>query len=306
MDTARPAVTIKDAADVVRQFSPNGDGSGDTVGFAVGASEPGSVIAAVRNAADQVVDQASTTVGTAGGTVTWDGRNKDGAYVADGPYTLAFVARDRAGNRSEAQLRSVVVYAALGSTASSRPVFYPQDGDNLARTTSFSFRLRSAATVSWTVENAAGVVVRRISTGEAMAAGPHVFSWNGRNDAGVMVARGTYRTVVTATDGTYAATQKATAVADAFRIAVSDSTPRRGQRVTVTATSAEKLDRAPRLRVYQPGIAAWSVTMRKIGTRVYRITVTLRSSRTGTLKLRVSAPDDGGRSQASYRSLPLH
>ncbi len=306
VDTARPAVTVDEAADAVRQFSPNGDGSGDTVGFAVGASEPGTVVAAVRNAADQVVDYASTTVGVAGGTVTWDGRNKDGAYVADGLHTMAFVARDRAGNRSEAQVRSVAVYAALGSTTSSRPVFYPQDGDNLARTTTLSFRLRSAATVSWTVENAAGVVVRTIKTGESLAAGPHAFTWNGRNDAGAMVPRGTYRTVVTATDGTFAATQKATVVASAFRISVNDTTPRRGQRVTVTATSAEALDRAPRLRVYQPGIAAWSVTMRKIGTRVYRVTVTLRSSATGTLRLRVSAPDDGGRSQSSSRYLPFH
>jgi flagellar hook assembly protein FlgD len=306
VDTAPPAVKVNGAVDAVPQFSPNGDGSGDTIGFTVGSSEPGSVIAAVRNAADQVVDYASTTVDTAGGTVTWDGRNKDGTYVADGLYTLAFVARDRAGNRSEAQLRSVAVYAALASTASSLPVFYPQDGDNLARTTAFSFRLRSAATVSWSVVNAAGAVVRTIKTGEALVAGAYSFTWNGRNDAGAMVPRGTYRTVVSATDGTYAATQKATVVADAFRIAVSDTTPGRGQRVTVTATSAEPLDRAPRLRIYQPGIAARSVTMRKIGTRVYRITVTLRSSHTGTLKLRVSAPDDGGRAQSSYRSLPLH
>jgi len=48
------------------------------------------------------------------------------------------------------------------------------------------------------------------------------------------------------------------------------------------------------------------VTMRKVATGVYRITVTLKSSRTGTLELRVSALDDGGRAQESYRYLPLH
>jgi hypothetical protein len=111
---------------------------------------------------------------------------------------------------------------------------------------------------------------------------------------------------VTATDGTYSATQKATVVADAFRIVVSDSTPGRRQRITVTATSADALAKAPRLRVYQPGIAAWSVTMSKIDTRVYRTTVTLRSSKTGTLELRVSALDGVGRVQASSRYLPLH
>jgi flagellar hook assembly protein FlgD len=306
VDTTRPAVAIAAPAEVVPQFSPNGDGSGDTVGFAVDASEPGSVIATVRDGADRVVDSASTTIGTAGGTVTWDGRTKDGTYVADGTYTLGFVAKDRAGNHSDAEPRSVAVYAALGSTASSRSVFFPQDGDNLGKSTVFSFRLRSAATVSWTVVNAAGSVVRTIKTGEALAAGSHAFTWDGRGDAGSFVPRGTYRTIVTATDGTYAATQKATVVADAFKIAVSDSTPARRQRLTVTATSAEALDTAPRLRVYQPGIAAWSVTMRKVSSGVYRATVTLRSSRTGTLKLRVSALDGGGRAQASYRYLALH
>ena len=61
---------------------------------------------------------------------------------------------------------------------------------------------------------------------------------------------------MTATDGTLGTTQRASVVADAFRITVSDTTPARGQRLTVTATSAENLDTAPRLRVYQPGIRA--------------------------------------------------
>ena len=55
--------------------------------------------------------------------------------------------------------------------------------------------------------------------------------------------------VVTATDGTLAASQAVTVVADAFRIAATDTTPRRGQRLTVTATTAEDLDTLPRLRV---------------------------------------------------------
>ena len=175
-------------------------------------------------------------------------------------------------------------------------MFFPQDGDNLARTTAFSFRLRSAATVSWTVENAAGAVVRTIKTGEALAAGPHAFTWNGRNDAGAMVPRGTYRTVVTRHGRHLRRDPEGDRGRRTPSASRSATRPRGvGQRITVTATSAETLDRTPRLRVYQPGIAAWSVTMRKIDTRVYRITVTLKSSKTGTLKLRVSAPDDGGR-----------
>ncbi len=305
-DTASPDVSVADADGEPLLFTPNGDGTTDAVRFAVGASEPGSVTATVRDAGDRAIDQVTTPMSGSTGSITWDGRDEDGAYAADGTYSLRFVARDRAGNRSEAQERTVNVYGSLGFMAASRAVFFPQDGDSLSGTTNLAFRLGSPATVTWTVRNATGEVVRTIRTGEALDAGTQVFRWNGRNDAGAMAPRGTYRSVVSATNGTLAATQTLPVVADAFRITVSDVTPRRGQRLTVTATSAETLDAAPRLRVYQPGIASWSVAMKKIDTRVYRVTITLRSSHTGSMRLRVSAADDAGRPQASYLSLPLH
>jgi hypothetical protein len=185
-------------------------------------------------------------------------------------------------------------------------VFFPQDGDALAGTTLLGFRLRSAATVDWTVQDANGVVVRTILTGAPADAGTHSFTWSGRNDAGAFVPRGTYRSVVTASDGTFIATQRVAIVADAFRIVASDTTPGRGQRLTVTATSAENLDTAPRLRVYQPGITDWAVAMSRIDTRTWRVTVTLRSSGTGTVRLRVAAEDSHGSAQASILGLPLH
>ena len=305
-DTAAPETSVAGDAEAVRQFSPNGDGSGDTIAFTAGSSEPGSVTATVRDAAGETVDHVAVSVGSADAAVAWDGRDGDGGYVPDGEYTLAFVARDRAGNRGDAITRRVAVYAALAATDASRDAFFPQDGDGLASTTTFSFRLRSAATVSWTVVDARGTVVRTIRDAEALGAGGHAFAWNGRTDSGALVPRGAYRAIVTAGDGTYTTTQSVAVTADAFRITVSDSTPARGQRLTVTALSAEALDGAPRLRVYQPGRAAWSVTMRKVDTRLYRATITLRSGATGTLRLRVAADDSGGRAQSSNRYLPLH
>ena len=95
-------------------------------------------------------------------------------------------------------------------------------------------------------------------------------------------------------------------VADAFRITASDATPARGQKLTVTATTAEGLDTTPGLRVYQPGIGSWSVAMKRIDSRTWRITVTLKGSATGPLRLRVSALDAGGAGQSSNLLLPLH
>ena len=306
VDTARPDVSVTDAEGEPPLFTPNGDGTTDTIRFAVGASEPGSVTATVRDAGDGTVDHVTTAVSGSTGSITWDGRDEDGSYAADGTYTVRFVAKDRAGNRSEAQDRTVNLYGSLGFVAGSRTVFFPQDGDAMSASTDLKFRLGSPATVSWSVRNAAGDVVRTIHAEEALGAGTHVFTWDGRDDNGATVPRGTYRSVVSATDGALGATQALSVVADAFRIEVSDTTPGRGQKLTVTATSAEVLDAAPTLRLYQPGIGAWTVTMKKIDTRVYRVTVTLKKSGTGTMKLRVAANDDGGRWQASYRSLTLH
>ena len=305
-DTASPNVSVADAEGAPPLFTPNGDGVTDTVRFAVGASEPGTVTATIHDAADATVDHASTAVGASGGSITWDGRDTSGATVPDGAFTIDFVAQDRAGNRSEAQSRVANAYGSLGFVASSTKVFFPQDGDKLATSTSLTFRLRSPGVVSWTVRNASGAVVRTIRKDAALDAGSQAFTWNGRDDAGRMVPRGTYRSVVSATNGTFASTQTVAVVADAFKIAVSDTTPARHQKITVTATSAENLDAAPRLGIYQPGIGVVGVTMKKIATRVYRVTVTLRSSRTGTLRLRVSAADGNGAKQASNLLLALH
>ncbi len=304
VDTTAPALSLADAEGPVPQFTPNGDGSGDTVGFAVGSSEPGSVTATVRDAGDQVVDHVSIGAGTAG-VLAWDGRTDDGAWVPDGTYSLSIRAVDRAGNRSDAQVRTVNAFGALGFVASSKPVFFPQDGDALASTTALSLTLRSPATVDWTIRNASGAVVRTVLSGAAIGAGPRTFSWNGRADGGALVPRGTYRSVVTATDGTFTSTQSVAVVADAFKVTVSDTTPVRKGKLTVTALSAESLDTTPALHVEQPGISSWKVTMTKVDTRKWRVTVTLRSSAPGTLRLRVSAKDGGGVRQGTSLALAL-
>lgn len=306
VDTAAPDISVADgAASAVPQFTPNGDGVTDTIGFAVDASERGSVTATVRDAANHSVGTSSAVLGASGATITWDGKTSSG-YVPDGSYSLSFTAKDPAGNRSAAQVREVTAYGGLGFVTSSKAVFFPQDGDALAPTTSLTFKLRAAATVDWTIQDAAGTVVRTLKTGAALASGSYAFTWNGKDDSGAYVARGSYRSVVHATDGTLEATQRVTTVADAFKVTSSDTTPARKQRITITATSAESLSTTPVLRIYEPGISSWTAKMTKVKTGVYRVTVTLKSSKTGTVKLKVTAYDTNHLAQGSSLSLPLH
>ena len=305
VDLTAPEVFVTDADGPPVQFSPNGDGSGDSVRFGVDATEQGTALGTVRNGADEVVARVSASLGAGGATIAWDGTDEGGDLVPDGEYEIALAARDLAGNRSEAQARAIIAYGALGFSEASARVFYPQDGDSLGSTVTLSFRLADAAAVTWQVQDEDGAVVRTITTDEGLEPGTHRFTWNGRDDAGQWVPRGTYRAVATATDGTYTATQRVTVTADAFRVTVSDTTPARRQKITVTAVSGEALDTTPRLRIYQPGLDSWRVTMKRVEGRLYRVTITLKGGKAGTLRLKVLADDSRGKAQSTTLSLAI-
>jgi len=122
----------------------------------------------------------------------------------------------------------------------------------------------------------------------------------------VFVPRGTYRAVVTATNGSQGSSQSVAVLADAFKIGVSDTTPGRRQRITVTATTAESLSGAPLVTIYQPGISRYSVRTTRVAAGVYRVSITLKSSSTGRIRVLVSGRDAAGQSQNSSLYLPLH
>jgi len=306
VDLAAPTLTV--AGDTApRVFTPNGDGVADTVSFALSSTEGGSALASVRDAGGAVVASLVGPLSGRAATLTWNGTASSGAPAPDGVYTLSLAVRDPAGNTSDAQERQVVVDRTLASATRSKVLFFPQDGDTLAPTVAFGFTLNGPARVDWTIVNAAGAVVRTIKAGQSLVAGRYGFTWNGRDDAGRYVARGWYRAVVTATDGLATLRlSSASVLADAFRIVASDTTPGRGQRVTVTVYTAEPLRAAPRLAVVQPRAAVWSVPMARVSAGVYRATITLRSSATGTLRLKAYGNDTAGRSQFSNLYLPLH
>ena len=102
-------------------------------------------------------------------------------------------------------------------------------------------------TVTWTIRNAAGQVVDTHLADAALPAGPQSWRFYGKTADGTMLPRGRYTSVVTASDGTLSATQSVWFDSEAFRFALSDSTPGRGQSIKVTVTSAETLSARPRM-----------------------------------------------------------
>ncbi|MBA2381873.1 MAG: hypothetical protein H0V73_07160 [Chloroflexi bacterium] len=307
VDTIGPSVSaLTPDGTTVSVFSPNGDAVSDTVATTVSVPEAGSIVAWVSDASNATVRSWTSTSVAGNHVLTWDGRATGGAYVPDGEYLLRFTARDRTGNGGTGKVRPVRVIGYLRGVAASAKIFYPHDLDRFAPTTTLSFGLAKPATVTWTIRNSANEVVITHLADAALGAGTQTWVWDGTTAEGALLPRGLYTSHVSATDGSLAIAQSVKVEMNAFAIATSTATPRRGHSLTVTVTSAEALKGNVRLYVKQPGLTTWAVTMTRVDSRTQRVTITLKSGGSaGTMSLKAWALDYDGRSQATSRSMPL-
>ena len=293
--------------DGAQWFSPNGDGVRDTVTLTATNSETGSIRATVRDGGGTVVRTFSVANGTGATAVAWDGKTDTGATAPDGAYTMSVAPVDLAGNKGGAQERAVAVITGLRSVLSSKTVFFPQDKDSLSPTTKLQFTLARPMTVTWTLRDAnGGVVITRLSD-SPRAAGTHYWIFDGKRSDGSMLPRGRYTSWVTAVDGPLVATQTVSFDADAFTIKLSDSTPGRGQSITVYVTSAETLAKNPTVWVYQPGVTGWAAKTTKTGTYTYKVTLKLKTTGgVGPMSFKAWGKDTKGQAQATTTGFTLH
>jgi flagellar hook assembly protein FlgD len=309
VDTVAPALaSLTPTADTTQWFSPNGDGFRDTVSLTARNSETGPFVARVLDGSGATVKVWTVVAnGSTTAAITWDGRNTAGAHVPDGVYTIRVAAQDMAGNIGTGVDRSVTVVSALRSVTTSKAMFFPQDGDALAATTRLSFTLARQMTVTWTIRDATGAIVRTRLAGVVEPAGTYAWGFDGKGQDGTMLPRGWYTSFVTVTDGTLTATQTIPVFMDAFTVKANDVTPARGQSITVTVVSAEALSAAPQLRISQPGVTPWTVHMVKTSTNHYKITVRLRNAgHTGSVSIRIWGRDVKGGTQSTTKIYPLH
>ncbi|MGZ8514051.1 MAG: FlgD immunoglobulin-like domain containing protein [Candidatus Limnocylindrales bacterium] len=300
-------VALTPAATTVSAFSPNGDGYRDTVALTATTSEPGSLAVAVRAANGIPLKTWSVPTTGAPTSVTWDGRDASGAVAADGRYVVSITPADAGGNAGSAQERTVSLVTGLSRVTSSVPVFYPQDRDSLAPTTTLSFTLARPMTVTWTLRDAAAKVIDTHLASAPLPAGTQTWVFDGRRSDGTMLPPGHYLSYVTASDGSVAVAQSVAFDADAFLVKPSDATPGRGQTITVTVTSAERLSTSPRLSIHEPGVTAWGVTLKRVSGSTYRATIRLRTGGgAGTVSFRVTGVDINGATQRTTRTFPIH
>jgi flagellar hook assembly protein FlgD len=306
IDTTAPTLTVPAPGDTVQTVTPNGDGIRETVAFPYTVDEPGRITAVVTDAAGAVVRTLGAASVTGDNAATWDGRTTAGAAAPDGRYLVTITPTDRAGNAGKPATVGVDVYGALKALTHSPSAFFPQDGDSLAAKTTAAYTLLAPATVTIRVLDRTGAVVRKGPTDVSMPKGAATWAWNGRNDAGAFVPRGTYRIVVNATNGTQGAAQVTSVLADAFRLSTSSTSATRGKALVLIAVTVEALSTAPKVYVHQPGLATWTLTMTKQSSTRWVVTVTpKKGGTTGTISLIVKAVDAKGGSNSSVTRLIL-
>jgi flagellar hook assembly protein FlgD len=186
------------------QFSPNGDGRYDTTKITWSLPDSEAVSLVVRNAAGTVV-RGPLNFGTqaAGAhSYLWNGVINSGAHASSGTYGLELTTnRPIPGGRlygsAVGSIRVDTVAPTLASITGSGTTFYPYP-DGYRDTVSPAFTLNEPATVTLTVKNSAGSVVRTVLAYKA--AGRSSLTWNGRNSSGALAAGGTYYWTLTAQD----------------------------------------------------------------------------------------------------------
>ncbi len=268
-------------------FSPDGDGTADSVRLAWTASETGT--GWLRILRGKTVIKTWALSGTSG-AATWTGRDAAGRATPDGRYLLTLDVMDASGNRATSSA-PLLVDRTVGFLRTAPGLFFPQDGDSLAATSTLSFRLARTAKVTLAILDASGATVRRAMTGSARAAGTWTWRWDGRVTGGAMAPRGTYVAALSVV-GPYGTTVlRRSIVADAFTGTLSATTLAAGDTLTVRFRSAEPLAALPKATLRQAGIAPAAMAVVKLADGSFRASATVAASAPGPATIVLAARD---------------
>ncbi len=130
-------------------------------------------------------------------TIRWDGTSDKGTVVPDGTYHYYVEAWDDNGNRGKTPLGTVIVKTVPPKISVSAPylIFSPTGG------TKVNLPIHQAGSKEdlWagTIKDSAGNTVRTLQWKDSE---PPDFSWDGKNDKGILAPDGVYSYHVTATD----------------------------------------------------------------------------------------------------------
>lgn len=201
--TAYPALGVDvTSASSSGYFSPNGDGTKDSVTVKYTTQGTGNVTVAVSRVSDGAVVRKVTVGSKAAGSFSyvWNGKDDAGSVVANGAYRVAVSLATSGGSTSSDGVTVVLdtTKPSLTNLKRSDSKVFPRK-DKYRDWVTFSAKLsEKASVVKLTITNSKGKTVRTLSTKSVL--GTVKLKWNGRTSSGKLLPKGTYKYKWTATD----------------------------------------------------------------------------------------------------------
>ncbi len=257
VDTVAPKVT---ASVDSPYFSPDGDGSRDTIVIHQSSSSEERWTAEIRNSAGSVVRSFSWT-GQAPDLV-WDGRDSSGNVVPDGVYSYAITATDRAGNSGSARIDAIHVdtRATPVKLKVDTAAFSP-NGDGVQDTLHFLPDLKVNSGISnWSLTvTSLQNQQRPVRSWRGTGTVPASIAWDGRTDTGSQAPEGSYIATLSVT---YLAKGSAE-TAQTGELVLDVTTPHATVSATPTAFSPNGDGRKDQVQITQTGSVepAWTGTV---------------------------------------------
>ena len=189
-NTASPASTSFDLENTAPQVTAPIDGARITGGFTVTATSPGGGVRFLIDSTRRGFDN------TAPYTFTYTG-----SALSTGRHVISVVQCSSDETRCDGPASAPVTITSDSlhpSIVSITPAVFSPNGDRVKDTTTLTYALPDNESVSVSVSNASGTVVRSGRLGN-LSQGRHTWVWNGRSNSNAVVPSGSYRVAVSTT-----------------------------------------------------------------------------------------------------------
>jgi flagellar hook assembly protein FlgD/outer membrane protein OmpA-like peptidoglycan-associated protein len=201
VDNTPPSLTLGSLPEAQRIFSPDGDGSRDTLTIPLSGSVEERWEGGIYDASGTKVRSFIVENGRPQNQV-WDGTDDKGAVVPDGVYSYRVSATDQARNSESAELDNIIVSTIqpqVGITLSD--AYFSPNGDGIKDTVTYILSTPVKESVTgWALSfrDSKGTVRLTIPAGGPQAV-PERQEFTGRDDLGAVLPEGSYQAEFTAT-----------------------------------------------------------------------------------------------------------